>query len=132
MFRHKSLGLLSGMLIAPRMAARLASKAPGMLEGNSSAQHMLGQATHGLMYAFMIAMPVRAYGGRAEGLEYAVKSIYTYFLSYRVYSYLSDVWWMWQATGIAMGYYGGKGLPFFWYAQHPHTHPHTHRASSCD
>lgn len=59
MFRHKSLGLLSGMLIAPRMAARLASKAPGMLEGNSSAQHMLGQATHGLMYAFMIAMPVR-------------------------------------------------------------------------
>lgn len=75
MWRHKSLGLLSGMLLGPRFAAKVMSKSPGMLPGSSAAEHMAAKVSHYALYGFMTVMPV---------------------------------------TGIAMGYYGGKGLPFFW------------------
>lgn len=73
MWRHKSLGLLSGLLVGPRFAARLMSKAPPPVEGPAIEQ-MAARASHFLLYGFLTIMP---------------------------------------ASGIAMGYFGGKGLPFF-------------------
>ena len=77
MFRHKSLGLLSGMIVAPRLAYRLLNR-PAYnvvaLPGGAAWEHVAAKATHYFLYAFMVIMP---------------------------------------ASGIAMGYYGGKGLPFF-------------------
>ncbi|OEU20775.1 Ni_hydr_CYTB-domain-containing protein [Fragilariopsis cylindrus CCMP1102] len=77
MFRHKSLGLLTGMIIAPRLAYRIFNRSAYKIEelaGASSIEHILAKISHGGLYAFMAIMP---------------------------------------ASGIAMGYYGGKGLPFF-------------------
>ena len=78
MFRHKSLGLLSAMIVAPRLCYRLLSR-PAYnvrdIQGNSAFENMAGKFTHYLMYGWMVVMP---------------------------------------GTGIAMGYYGGKGLPFFY------------------
>jgi len=79
MHRHKSLGLLSGMLVAPRFAYRIFSSASAYnvrhLQGNAAWENTAGNLSHYALYAFMTIMP---------------------------------------ATGIAMGYYGGKGLPFFY------------------
>ncbi|GAB5373497.1 hypothetical protein AAMO2058_001757000 [Amorphochlora amoebiformis] len=72
---HKSFGLLTAGFMVPRMALRLTSKMPAYLPGPMW-QHYLASASHGIMYFFLVAMPV---------------------------------------TGIAMGYYGGRGLPFFGY-----------------
>ena len=78
MWRHKSLGLLTGMIVAPRLAYRLFNPpAYNVLElqGAATWEKMAAKASHYFLYAFMIVMP---------------------------------------ASGIAMGYYGGKGLPFFY------------------
>ena len=78
MFRHKSLGLLTGIVVAPRVAYRLLSAQSYNVEkilGTSAAEHSFAKATHFLLYGFMTVMPI---------------------------------------SGIAMGYYGGNGLPFFW------------------
>ena len=77
MFRHKSLGLLTGCLVAPRFAYRIFSSAYNVrhLQGNAPWANTAGTISHYALYAFMAIMP---------------------------------------ATGIAMGYYGGKGLPFFY------------------
>jgi len=77
MWRHKSLGLLTGIIVAPRVAYRVFNWAkfkeiPGV---GSPIEQTLAKVSHVGLYAFMTIMP---------------------------------------ATGIAMGYYGGKGLPFFW------------------
>lgn len=78
MFRHKSLGLLTGLVVAPRFAYRLVSARSAYnvihLPGNAAWENSAGGASHLALYGFMTVMP---------------------------------------ATGIAMGYYGGKGLPFF-------------------
>mmetsp|Transcript_21943 Transcript_21943/g.43581 ORF Transcript_21943/g.43581 Transcript_21943/m.43581 type:complete len:173 (+) Transcript_21943:18-536(+) len=74
MFRHKSLGLLAGIVVAPRVATRLLQKAPEHLPGAHKLEHIAGSITHMALYSFLLIMP---------------------------------------ATGIAMGYFGGKGLPFF-------------------
>mmetsp|Transcript_11021 Transcript_11021/g.14526 ORF Transcript_11021/g.14526 Transcript_11021/m.14526 type:complete len:155 (-) Transcript_11021:330-794(-) len=77
MYRHKSLGLLAGCIIVPRVGYRLLSR-PAYnvrhLQGNSAIENFLGSANHYLLYGFLTIMP---------------------------------------ATGIAMGYFGGAGLPFF-------------------
>jgi cytochrome b561 len=78
MHRHKSLGLLTGMVVAPRFAYRLLAGSSYRVQnvvGNQAWENMAGKFTHYLLYGFMTVMP---------------------------------------ASGIAMGYYGGKGLPFFW------------------
>ena len=75
MFIHKSLGLLTGALLVPRVAAALLTKRPGPLAGSSSVEHAAGVAGHLALYGFSGVM---------------------------------------ASTGIAMGYYGGNGLPFFW------------------
>jgi len=78
MFRHKSLGLLTGMLVAPRLAYRLLNmskfSAVSHLPGSGHIESKAADFSHTALYGFMTIMP---------------------------------------ATGIAMGYYGGKGLPFF-------------------
>jgi cytochrome b561 len=74
MFLHKSFGTLAAGLLVPRLAVRLATKAPPAFS-KVAWQKALGMASHAAMYGFLIVMPV---------------------------------------TGVAMGYYGGKGLPFFW------------------
>merc|ERR1712196_467196 len=74
MFRYKSLGLLTGILVAPRLASKIMSRNPGKLPGSSALEDIASKVSHYSLYAFMTIMP---------------------------------------ATGIAMGYYGGKGLPFF-------------------
>ncbi|KAL3781136.1 hypothetical protein HJC23_001443 [Cyclotella cryptica] len=78
MFRHKSLGLLTGLIVAPRLGYRVFNAAKyqiGHPTGTGPIEAKLADASHFLLYGFMTIMP---------------------------------------ATGIAMGYYGGKGLPFFW------------------
>eukprot|EP00559_Dactyliosolen_fragilissimus_P006970 CAMPEP_0184856878 /NCGR_PEP_ID=MMETSP0580-20130426/2045_1 /TAXON_ID=1118495 /ORGANISM="Dactyliosolen fragilissimus" /LENGTH=182 /DNA_ID=CAMNT_0027352139 /DNA_START=76 /DNA_END=624 /DNA_ORIENTATION=- len=78
MWRHKSLGTLTGIIVAPRLIYRLMSMSKykiGHLPGTNKAQGLAADASHLGLYAFMTIMP---------------------------------------ATGIAMGMYGGKGLPFFW------------------
>jgi superoxide oxidase len=77
MFRHKSLGLLTGIIVAPRFLYRLTSGVYNVrsLQGNAAWENTLGSISHLALYGFMVIMP---------------------------------------ATGIAMGYYGGKGLPFFY------------------
>jgi 1,2-dihydroxy-3-keto-5-methylthiopentene dioxygenase len=74
MFYHKSCGLLAAGLLGPRLAIKLASKAPASMNSNP-ALHAAATAAHTAMYGMLVAMPI---------------------------------------TGVAMGYYGGKGLPFFW------------------
>lgn len=78
MFRHKSMGLLTGILVAPRFAYRLVNFAKFSsvphLPGSGPLEGKLADISHLALYGFMVIMP---------------------------------------ATGIAMGYYGGKGLPFF-------------------
>jgi 1,2-dihydroxy-3-keto-5-methylthiopentene dioxygenase len=72
MFRHKSMGLLAGILVAPRFAYRLFSRNSYNvmhLEGNAAWENTAGSISHYALYGFMTIMP---------------------------------------ATGIAMGYYGGK------------------------
>jgi cytochrome b561 len=77
MHRHKSLGLLTGMLVAPRVVYRLLSRSSynvEHLQGSAAWEVFAGKAGHYLLYGFITVMP---------------------------------------ASGIVMGYYGGKGLPFF-------------------
>mmetsp|Transcript_23533 Transcript_23533/g.28275 ORF Transcript_23533/g.28275 Transcript_23533/m.28275 type:complete len:190 (+) Transcript_23533:195-764(+) len=78
MWRHKSLGLLTGLVVAPRLGYRLWNSSKykiAPVEGSGPLEHGVGSVVHYALYGFMTIMP---------------------------------------ATGIAMGYYGGKGLPFFW------------------
>ena len=56
MFMHKSFGTLAAGLMLPRLALRLASKAPGPLT-NAVWEQMLAKASHTAMYGFLIAMP---------------------------------------------------------------------------
>ena len=77
MHRHKSLGLLTGILVAPRLGYRLFNAAKYRVEhiaGTGPLEQKAADASHFLLYGFMTIMP---------------------------------------ASGIAMGYFGGKGLPFF-------------------
>merc|ERR1719215_1087373 len=74
MFYHKSCGLLTGILVVPRLIARIASKTPAHLPG-PTIQQWAGNASHLAMYGFITFLPM---------------------------------------SGIAMGYFGGKGLPFFY------------------
>lgn len=73
MHLHKSVALLMAAMIAPRILVRLVSFAPPLPSG-SVLEHLAANASHALLYAFMLGMP---------------------------------------ASGIAMGWYSGKGLPFF-------------------
>mmetsp|Transcript_32712 Transcript_32712/g.49300 ORF Transcript_32712/g.49300 Transcript_32712/m.49300 type:complete len:190 (-) Transcript_32712:90-659(-) len=77
MYRHKSLGLLTGMIVAPRLGYRLLNSAAYNVEKVAGAQweQVAASITHYGLYGFMIVMPT---------------------------------------TGALMGYYGGKGLPFFY------------------
>jgi cytochrome b561 len=72
MHRHKSLGLLTGMIVLPRVAYRLGSAAAYKVRnipGVDGLEHQAASITHYALYGFMTIMP---------------------------------------ATGIAMGYFGGK------------------------
>ena len=75
MFIHKSLGVLAGILLAPRLIVRLVNtgKLPAHVPGPQW-ENLAAYLSHFTLYGFSILMPV---------------------------------------TGIAMGYFGGKGLPFF-------------------
>jgi cytochrome b561 len=78
MWRHKSLGLLTGLIVFPRVGYRLLNMSKyniRELPGEGPVSSVLAKGTHLGLYAFMTIMP---------------------------------------ATGIAMGMYGGNGLPFFW------------------
>jgi len=78
MWRHKSLGVLTGMIVLPRVGYRLFSKAKFNLQdlpGSGTVTPVLGKIGHLGLYGFMTIMPI---------------------------------------TGIAMGMFGGKGVPFFW------------------
>lgn len=78
MWRHKSLGLLTGIIVAPRVGYRLFNAAKyqiGHPTNTGPIEGKLADVSHMALYAFMTIMP---------------------------------------ASGIAMGYFGGKGLPFFW------------------
>lgn len=60
MRRHKSLGLLTGMLVFPRVAYRVFSRDKYHLVplvGNTATENVLGKITHYALYGFMIIMP---------------------------------------------------------------------------
>jgi cytochrome b561 len=60
MFAHKSLGLLTGMIVAPRVAYRLFNRpAYNVMElpGGSALEHMAAKASHTFLYFFMFVMP---------------------------------------------------------------------------
>jgi len=58
---HKSLGITAAILIAVRLGWRLMHKAPSLPDSISKWQQRAAGAVHGLLYAFMIAMPVSGY-----------------------------------------------------------------------
>jgi len=57
MHRHKSLGLLSGMIMIPRVATKLSSRAVESLAGSSAGEVVAAKASHLAMYAFGVIMP---------------------------------------------------------------------------
>jgi len=61
MFRHKSLGLLAGLVMVPRLAIKLGSTAPShaasMFTGTATLEQLLAKASHYGLYAFGIIMP---------------------------------------------------------------------------
>merc|ERR1719326_1805714 len=76
MWRHKSLGLLTGLIITPRLVYRTINNK--VYKSVPSLHHHLGKVaglSHFGLYTFGFIMPL---------------------------------------TGIAMGMFGGNGLPFFW------------------
>ena len=58
---HKSLGLTALALIALRIVARLASRAPAYVPPISRLNHIAASAAHGLLYVAMIALPLSGY-----------------------------------------------------------------------
>lgn len=71
---HKSFGLLTGMLMVPRIAIRVTSKKiPAAVEGNFLEQGA-AKFTHLALYCLAVGLP---------------------------------------ASGLAMGYFNGRGVPFF-------------------
>jgi cytochrome b561 len=78
MWRHKSLGVLTGIVVLPRAGYRLFNAAKYNIRhmpGEGPVVAAAGKVSHLGLYAFMTIMPL---------------------------------------TGIGMGMFGGKGLPFFW------------------
>lgn len=49
---HKSFGLLTGVLLVPRVAAAVLTRRPGPLAGSSGLEHKAGVAGHFALYAF--------------------------------------------------------------------------------
>lgn len=115
--RHKSLGLLAGILVAPRFFARLASKAPGPLEGTHALEQAAAKVSHLAMYIFMGLMPATGiamgyYGALGVGRPVGRSSRHCAILLGRLpfvaaLSLIRTVRTHERATG-------GKGLPFFW------------------
>ena len=58
MFRHKSLGLLAGILIAPRFIFRLSSKVPAHMKEWNGFEQIASKISHLGLYGFMVGMPV--------------------------------------------------------------------------
>jgi len=58
MFRHKSLGLLAGILIAPRFIFRLSSKIPAPMKEWNGFEQIASKISHLGLYGFMVGMPV--------------------------------------------------------------------------
>eukprot|EP00656_Telonema_subtile_P014904 TRINITY_DN17719_c0_g1_i8.p3 TRINITY_DN17719_c0_g1~~TRINITY_DN17719_c0_g1_i8.p3 ORF type:complete len:139 (-),score=44.95 TRINITY_DN17719_c0_g1_i8:124-540(-) len=54
MFRHKSLGLLTGLVVAPRLITKLMSKSPGPLPGASFIEELGAKASHYGLYLSLI------------------------------------------------------------------------------
>lgn len=65
MFRHKSLGLLTGIILGPRLVVKLMSKSPVPLAGSSVVEGWLAKANHFALYGFTTTM---ASTGIAMGL----------------------------------------------------------------
>lgn len=59
MHRHKSMGLLTGLLLLPRALVRLLSKAAPPIAGVSAVQNGVASLTHVGMYGFMATMAGR-------------------------------------------------------------------------
>jgi cytochrome b561 len=60
MWRHKSLGLLTGFLVLPRVGYRLFNRHAYYVEkiaGSGEGEHKISQLAHYLLYGFMTVMP---------------------------------------------------------------------------
>jgi cytochrome b561 len=57
MMLHKSFGLLAFMLITPRVATRLLTRAPRKLEGSGDLEHYVGLAAHAVLYGAAVVLP---------------------------------------------------------------------------
>ena len=119
--RHKSLGLLAGILVAPRFIVRLGSKIPAAMEGTNSLQQLASKATHYGMYVLRLRCTCRVLPedlgnpGSAGVLTRAVVAVLGHSFVDCRYAFMAVM----PATGIAMGYYGKSHCcvalhHFFW------------------
>ena len=57
MYRHKSLGLLTAFVVAPRLAIKFKSITPGPLPGANALENFAAKLGHYGLYGFMTVMP---------------------------------------------------------------------------
>ncbi len=117
MFRHKSLGLLTAIVVAPRLAYRLlgskavCSVACVIKEKSKAIKCRNSNVYLVLMFHYMVLslacyqFNVQKVEG-ASGLENGLGKL----THYALYGFMTIM----PVTGIAMGYFGGSGLPFFY------------------
>ncbi len=58
MYYHKSLGVLTGILLVPRLGALIFSKRPAHMEGIGKLEQLAGSAGHLGLYGFSVVMSV--------------------------------------------------------------------------
>ena len=68
-FWHKSFGVLALLLVITRIIIRLSSKVPALPDTMPKYEQVLGKLTHGVLYLFMLGIPLGGYlmsnaGGR--------------------------------------------------------------------
>ncbi|KAL7504361.1 hypothetical protein ACHAXN_005308 [Cyclotella atomus] len=102
MFRHKSLGLLTGLIVAPRLGYRLFNSAKVGDDRYDETYYDLNPYVTNLLFHLQYQIGHPTGTGPIEG---KLADASHFFL----YGFMTIM----PATGIAMGYYGGKGLPFF-------------------
>lgn len=129
MWRHKSLGVLTGIVVAPRLGYRLFNLAKvscsQLIIGEETVQvkvensfewenpqeaHYCSKAFYGFFLHLIFPFCFQQYKiehlpGHGPVLNIAASASHL-----ALYGFMTIM----PATGIAMGMYGGKGLPFFW------------------
>ena len=103
MHRHKSLGLLTGIVVLPRLGYRLMNM--GKVRNKLSSIQQFWSRSNKLRIWFHFKYNIEKLPGSGP-----VQTVAANVSHLALYAFMTVM----PATGIAMGLYGGKGLPFFW------------------